>query len=432
MVIKKKKNLIKEEKVGIGRKKREPEVFMILRNEKKVVFRNFNKPKKSRKFVDVVVTMATTTIISARAGVTPFCGREGNELKQSVENFITSIESLVATKGLKDKQLIRNEAKSFFDYSKGDLSYWARTISFRSCNDWETLKCFLRKVYGGYSDIGLVRDMGSILRHVNRAGYSMVANGAKINDRMLEFLSKIKNSDWVTGDAIALADFATLIQLGLVMASLPEPLVNCFDKPLTKNSTEIDIMEQVVKHKGKVADFDLTILDGKEAVGKTKRKEGAQEIGVVNVTDNIARSSVNTRNNVTCHNCNRRGHVIRDCYARYCSTHNTAGHAYMNCWGRSGRLAYNNGGNNPPSVGHGGWQRNNSYGGGTGYARNSYHSATGRSSSFSRNFSHVPNNTYAGRNDKNGSYNRGRSQTPSPNVNKGVNFQGERKDRKSV
>ena len=239
--------------------------------------------------------MTTTTIINAMVGVTPFCGREAGESKQSIENFISSIESLIVTKGLKDKQLVLNEARSYLDYSKGDLSHWTRTISFRNYKDWESLKCFLRKVYGGYSDIRLVRDMGSILRHVDRKGYSMVANGAKVNDRMLEFVTKIGSTNWVENGAIKLDDFATLIQLGIMMASLPEPLVNCFDKPLTKESSETDIMDQVVKHKGKLTDFDVTILEGKEMLGKSKRKENAQEIGVVNTTENRTHPTVNMR-----------------------------------------------------------------------------------------------------------------------------------------
>ena len=424
MVIKKLINIKTKGKEELGRKKREHESFMILRNEKKIIHRIFNR-RKTKKFIDNFAVMATTTIINARSGVTPFCGRENGELKQSVENFITSVESLIVTKGLKDKQFILNEAKSYLDFSKGDLSHWARTISFRNCNDWETLRCFLRKVYGGYSDIGLVRDMGSILRHVDRGGFSMVANGAKINDRMLEFIAKIKNSDWVSDDTITLDNFAVLIQLGLVMASLPEPLVNCFDKPLTKDSSETDIMDQVVKHKGKIADFDVSILDGKESMGKTKKKENVQEIGVVNITENTSRSSVNARGNVTCHNCGRKGHVIRDCYARFCSTHNTVNHSYMNCWGRSGRSAYNTDGiNKSTSIGNGRWQKGNSYGRGSGYNRNGNNSANGRNNSLGRNYSYSPNNTYAGRNDKNESHYRGRSQTPSPNVNK-ANFQGE-------
>ena len=287
MVVKKK--YVAEEKSSISRPKKENVSYMILRNKKKV---RYNQFLLSRKKISSL-KMTTTTIINARAGVTPFCGREAGELKQSVENFISSIESLIVTKGLTDKTLVLNEARSYLEYSKGDLAHWSRSISFRNCKDWDSLKCFLRKVYGGYSDIGLVRDLGSILRHVDRKGYSMVANGAKVNDRMLEFVTKLSSTDWVTNGAIKVEDFATLVQLGIMMASLPEPLVNSFDKPLTKKSSETDIMDQVIKHKGKLSDFDVTILEGKETMNKTKKKENTQEIGVLNTTENRTHPTVN-------------------------------------------------------------------------------------------------------------------------------------------
>ena len=112
---------------------------------------------------------------------------------------------------------------------------------------------------------------------------------------MLEFVTKISTTNWVEGGAIKLDNSTALIQLGIMMASLPEPLVNCFDKPLTKESSETDIMDQVVKHKGKLTDFDVTILEGKEMLGKSKRKENAQEIGVVNTTENRTHPTVNMR-----------------------------------------------------------------------------------------------------------------------------------------
>ena len=373
--------------------------------------------------------MATTTIINARAGVTPFCGRENGELKQSVECFISSLESLITTKGITDKQLIVNEARSYLDYSKGDLSFWTRTLSFRNCDDWDKLKCFLRKVYGGYSDIGLVRDMGSILRLVDRQGYGMVANGAKINDRMLEFVTKLRTSEWVTGDKIKVDDFSTLLQLGLVMASLPEPLVNCFDKPLTKDSSETDIMSQVLKHKGKIVDFDLTILEGKESL-KSKKKEMAPEVNVVRnvkVGDNVMRSTGNAQVNVNCHNCGRRGHVIRDCYTKYCSFHNATTHSLKDCRSRSNAVPVNNVWKNRSPSSSRGFQNNFSYankgnfnGRYNGYGNRPYNNHPGTF----LNKDSQPGNSHENQT-------RGRSQTPSPNVNKG-NFHSIKREMKNL
>ena len=129
MVIKKK--YVSEVKLNFGKPKKENVNYMILRNQKKVKYIQF--PVSRKKITSS--KMSTTTIINARAGVTPFCGKESGELKQSVENFISSIDSLIVTKGLTDKTLVLNEAKSYLEFSKGDLAYWSRSISFRNCKD---------------------------------------------------------------------------------------------------------------------------------------------------------------------------------------------------------------------------------------------------------------------------------------------------------
>ena len=439
MVVKKK--YVTEVKVDIGKKKKEDDKYMILRNQKKVRYKQF--PVSRRKITSskmAPTTPATTTIINAKSGVTPFFGREAGELKQSVENFISSIESLIVTKNLTEETLILNEAKSYLDFSKGDLAYWSRTIGFRNCKNWESLKSFLRKVYGGYSDIGLVRDLGSVLRHVDRKGYSMVANGAKVNDRMLEFVAKLEPTDWVENGAIKLDNFAILIQLGIMIASLPEPLVNTFDKPLTKQSSETDIMDQVIKHKGKLSDFDITILEGKETMNKTKKKENTQEIGVVNTTDSRTHPTVNMGGGVTCHNCNRKGHVIRNCYAHYCSFHNTTGHSYSQCFGRNNKYHNQFEGNRSPSMNRGwhnnphrgnrspsvnrGWH-NNSQGGSNSYSRNINYNANGKNVNNGRSQYH--NNS----NIKGEGQVRGRNQTPSPS-HRNPNFWNAKKETKNT
>ena len=66
MVIKKK--YVAEVKLDIGRPKKENDKYMILHNQKKVRYKQF--PVSRKKITSS--KMATTTIINARAGVTPF------------------------------------------------------------------------------------------------------------------------------------------------------------------------------------------------------------------------------------------------------------------------------------------------------------------------------------------------------------------------
>ena len=111
-----------------------------------------------------------TTVLTTRTGVTNFCGRVNGELTQSVEVFIASIDNYVAAKNIVDPSQILTEAKSFLDLSKGDMGHWSRSMGFRSCKSWEDLKVFLRKVYGGSKQVGIVRELSNLIRHCDRGG----------------------------------------------------------------------------------------------------------------------------------------------------------------------------------------------------------------------------------------------------------------------
>ena len=129
---------------------------------------------------------------------------------------------------------------------------------------------------------------------------------------------------------------------------------------------------------------------------------------------------------VTCHNCNRRGHVIRDCYAHFCSIHNTTGHPYSQCYGRNNRYTSQSERNRSPSMNRG-WH-NNSQGGGNSYTRNVNYNANGRNVNNGRSQHHSNSS------NKNEGQGRGRSQTPSPNTNtpKNPNFGGMKRETKNT
>ena len=346
---------------------------MRLRSGKIIQYRIF----KSVKMTPPAGSQATTTVITARAGVTPFAGRENGVLKQSVECFISSIDSLIASKGLTDPALILNEAKSFFDFSKGDLGAWSRSLSFARCTTWDGLKTELRKIYGTYSEVGLVRDLSEILRLADRGGESMITNNARINDRLIEFINKIRGSDWVTGDTISLDNFQILLQLGLNLASLPPALVNCFDEKLDNHSTETSIMELIRKHRGKLPNFDNTIVDGKVKTKNRQDIESVNYVGPKTYQGNNVHGPA-----ITCNNCKKKGHIARDCNTHYCGRHNTTGHSYRNCNSRQpaeqgrhnppNRRQYNNRSNfSQGTMGHWNNSQNNGWRGHQGNSNNS-------------------------------------------------------------
>jgi len=295
----------------------------------------------------------------SQCGVLPFEGIVNGSLSQPLESFLSSVDSLIAAKALTDDDQILIEAKSHLNYAKGDISYWSRSYAFKNCSTWAELKAFFRKVYGVVrGDTDMIRELASMIPLHVRNGTSFVNNNGRVNDKASEFEALLLRSDWVVGDTITVKNCVRLFALAVSVASLPTNIVACFDEKLTVDSTEADILSQVHKHKGKVPNFDLSVLDGKskpkpEQVAFVDRSNKNQNQNQGNKQNkqytnnsqaqqgqNSSQQSGKKKGN--CFNCGKAGHFAFECRVKYCSIHKNNTHSYFECKSRSNTHSPNN------------------------------------------------------------------------------------------
>ena len=276
-----------------------------------------------------------------KSGIEPFAGRINGELIQGVETFIDSIDNYLANKKISDPLEAFVEAKAHFNLSQGDLGDCTRSIFFRDCKSWEDLKGFLRATYGSGDQKDVVLGLCQVLRLHNRNGNSFVAQNAKINDGVIDFISNLGNSDWadVNGRrAISLENLGRLLQLSVGLLSLPDELVNSFDVNFSPTSTENDVMAQINKNVDKMTVSDSTILKGVSKDMTSVCTVSEPQISE-NRSDNSFQSSQRSMSNggvvqkrvLKCFNCNLEGHVKGNCTVRYCSFHHSSSHNWREC-----------------------------------------------------------------------------------------------------
>ena len=294
------------------------------------------------------VTTVSHTVTNFKSGIDPFAGRIHGELKQGVEIFIESIENHLASRNIVDPNEQFIEAKSHLNLSSGDLGDCTRSLFFRDCKTWGDLKHFLRATYGSGEQKDIVLDLRRVLKLHDRNGASFVAQNAKINDGIMDFISNLSNSNWADKDshrAISLTNLSRLLQLAVGLHSLPDPLVNSFDEGFSPTSTERDVMTQINKNIGKMQVADSTILKGSVKEGKVVN------VGLVAKTQSRPNASATKMEKTyqstqqqrstggggsqgkvwKCFNCGREGHVKKDCYVRYCNYHQSSTHNWKEC-----------------------------------------------------------------------------------------------------
>ena len=194
----------------------------------------------------------------------------------------------------------------------------------------------------------------NVIRLINKRSSTIIDQTALINDRVDEWYSYFVNSSWVQAGVVQPEDMRRFLKLTFMMAILPDRLVRRFDAKLNRNSREINIMDQIKKHRPGCPDLDPSMfacLEQTAEITITPSDTIAQQVHAV--TSNQSNPSntsnpYNPKKNVTCHNCNRKGHVKAYCRTRYCSFHQTNGHGYNQCKTRP----RNSTGNNTPNAGN--------------------------------------------------------------------------------
>ena len=287
------------------------------------------------------------TVTNFKSGIEPFVGRINGELPQGVEVFIDSIDNYLISKNISDGVAQFREAKAHLNLSRGDIGESSRSMFFRDCRTWEDLKGFLRNTYGSAETRDVVYDLRRVLKLHDRGGNSYVSQNAKINDAVVDFVSKLEKSIWVSRGkgSISLRNLGRLLHLAVGLHALPDGLVDSFDTMFSPSSTEKDVMEQINRHMGKMSVVDSTILQGSQkgsrqsgvGVGsqnfcnKVDKVRGNIQGGSVRVQPSPSPGGAIPRRAVRCFNCDREGHTKSECHVRYCGVHQSSSHNWRIC-----------------------------------------------------------------------------------------------------
>ena len=291
--------------------------------------------------------MGRNLTIVTHSSIVSFAGIVNGRMPQPVESFIEALDAHLVAKGITDDSTAYLEARSYLDYVKGDLGFWARTFSFKVCEKWSDLKKLLRQAYTKDVSQDEVLFLRSIVRSSDRKGRSIVQTAAELSDGLVELADRLKSSPWVKGTDndgdhyLTLEKVILLLQLSLITSALPDRLVALFDEPLDDNASELTVVEQIRKQAQKIPDLDPTILNGTD-----KNKQNTGSVATAPVVNNrqSTPSSPARNSKVECFNCGRFNHFARDCNAVYCNFHRTNSHKYTECRARrSNRNSKSNG-----------------------------------------------------------------------------------------
>ena len=281
------------------------------------------------------VTTVSHSVTNFKSALTPFAGRINGELTQPLEVFIDSLESHFVSKSLIDGKLQLRESRQHLDLVRGDLGAASRNKAFKRCETWDDLKGFLRDRYSSSKTQNIVTFFRSIFKLLDRKGDSYWNQSAKLNDSITELVKRMNTSNWVDvpagtkadANAISLDKVETLLLLAFGLGTLPDELVGHFDADFNHTNDENLILNQIEKHITKMQCADRTILDGKKS-----EKQCPKQIASTNGSGRNQSSNRTKKNEFRCFNCNRVGHMKKDCNVKYCGLHKTKSHSWRDCY----------------------------------------------------------------------------------------------------
>ena len=259
-----------------------------------------------------------------------------------VESYITAVEAHLNSKGVQDEETAYAEALTFMDLSpecEGDIRTFVLGFG-NNFKTWTQLKAKLREVYRSLGSDDPIANLARILRKGNEDTSDNLRYGPTCFTRLQEWKEVVKNSPWMKEGKCSLEDMAELIGMAHMLSRLPEGLVNSFTHKWKPGEGMAKIDKLVQEGKIRNPNVDQSLLGTVAVVNKPYNGEtnGNYKFGE-NPRSRYERNSRGQgRQTVVCHNCKKKGHLQRECWAPpFCSYHGVCKHRTEECRSRGRR-----------------------------------------------------------------------------------------------
>ena len=293
--------------------------------------------------------------------VEKFCGRINGKLTQPLENFISSIEFFLNSKGVTDPKRQYAEAKGYLDGTKGDVFKMLDSHSFKSCETWDDLKKNLIKIYRDTKSSDPVIELRKVLKLSQRLeGDDFATHSSKVFRSLETLIALLENSEWAK-EGFTLEKFSHLMYLALNLRILPDSLVMNITRTFKTDDSLIELFEEIEKHKAKVPNFDnslITPIDKSDFPSETvaalqdnnksyrtsiNKRKGANNFNRNYVKFNTNKSSSSINRPMKCQNCAMTNHQTPACRSRpFCEFHWMQGHRTSDCYAKRNAYSSNN------------------------------------------------------------------------------------------
>ena len=317
-------------------------MFYTLRNRSVPKSNIFQSNRDSIGSDNKVNKMAGDTVVKHEVFTNPidlpkFCG--DNKILD-IDNFLSLIDNHIANKGVEDDALKIETLKQFVNKSTGIARDVIKLDDLTELKDYNKYKATFRKHFKTRDDRDLIRACISLLKVKQEPQESRVGFLTRMDAKTKSLTTLLKDSDWKRDDiSIEFTQLAKLLAISKFVETLDRVTAERLHKDIKPKTTLGEILCLITNYQDmpQMLDPILSVAKGQANAQQSSTQEGRQTQHQSRHTSrenryyrNRSASRHNSR--VVCYNCNKSGHVSRECWSRVkCSNCSYMGHVAQNC-----------------------------------------------------------------------------------------------------